>query len=336
MSEIIIPTHAVVDLDAFKYAAAYVGEKKSIIAHHKTEGWTQPAKSRTEFWGHWKKKAGGWLAKENEGRESPWLPDEFEIEDVSVPEPIQNVLHTAKVMVDDALHESGAQTYEMYLGKGDSFRVELSTLQKYKGERDNVVKPYHLDEVTDYLQRRYNAETITGIEADDMCVIRAYRQPERFVLGEDKDYWGSPVNFRDINRLHRGTVNCNKLGHLFLDSRGDVRGEGRLHLYYQIISEDAVDCYKANYHSDLDWGSKSAFKVLEGLSSDKQCFQAMVDTFKKLYPNPKTVKGWRGDDLDIDWLYVMQEMANMAIMKRFETEEPIDMLTVIKNLGVEY
>jgi hypothetical protein len=335
MSEIIIPTHAVVDLDAFKYAAAYVGEKKSIIAHHKTEGWSEPAKSRTAFYGHWKKKAGGWLAEANKGRESPWLPDEFEIEDVSVPEPIQNVLHTAKLMVDDALFESGAQTYEMYMGKGDSFRVELSTLQKYKGDRENVVKPYHLDEVSDYLGRRYSAEIITDIEADDMCVIRAYKQANHFVLGEDKDYWGSPVNFRDLNRKHRGTVNCDKLGHLFLDAKGDVRGEGRIHLYYQMISEDSVDCYKANYHSETEWGSKSAFKVLEGLQSDKECFQAMVDTFKMLYPEPKVVKGWRGDDIAIDWLYVMQEMMNMAKMKRTVDEPLVNVKDVLTRMGIE-
>lgn len=330
------PTHAVVDLDAFKYSAAYVGEKRSIRATHKTEDWSEEFKSRTAFYGHWKKKAGGALAELNKKRDSPWLVEEFDIEDITVPEPIANVLHTAKVNVDSTLLQCGAKTYEMYMGKGDSFRVQLSTLQKYKGDRDNVVKPFHLDEVSNYLERRYKAEIITDLEADDMCVIRAYKEPNHFVLGEDKDYWGSPVNFYDINRTHRGIVNCDQLGMLFRDEKKDVRGQGRMHLYYQIISEDSVDCYKANCHSDIEWGSVSAFNTLVDCKTDKECFEAMVHTFKHLYPEPKVVKGWRGDDIQIDWLYVMQEMFNMAHMKRFVDEPLLDVKSILDRMKVAY
>jgi hypothetical protein len=337
MTEIIVPTHAVVDLDAFKYAAAYVGEKKSIRATLKGDtSVTFEAKSRTAFWGHWKKRAGGILAEHNATRESPYLPDEFDIEDISTPEPIQNVLHTAKVMVDDILKQAGAKTYEMYMGKGDSQRVEWSTLQKYKGNRDNLVKPYHLDAVSDYLERRYSAEIITDREADDMCVIRAYKEPTRFVIGEDKDYWGSPVNYYDINRTHRGIVNCDKLGHLFLDDKKIVRGEGRIHLYYQIITQDDVDNYKANCFSDIEWGSVSGFKSLVDCKTDKECFQKMVEVFKYLYPEEKVVKGWRGDDIKIDWLYVFQEMFDMAHMQRTLTDPRVNVKAALDRMGIEY
>ncbi|MNC06472.1 hypothetical protein D3C75_539850 [compost metagenome] len=328
------PNHAVVDLDAFKYAAAYVGEKKSIRVVHKTEDWSEEYKSRTAFWGHYKKKAGGALAELNTKRDSPWLPEEFDIEDIAVPEPIQNVLHTAKVMVDDVIAQSGAKTYEMYMGKGDSFRVELSTLMKYKGNRDDLVKPYHLDEVTNFLARRYQAEFITGIEADDMVNIRCYKQKNHFAIGEDKDYWGCPINYLDINRVHRGIVDCNKLGKLFKDDKKYVRGEGRMHLYYQIISEDTVDNYKANCFSDIEWGSVSAFNTLVDCKTDKECFEAMVHTFKHLYPEPKVVQGWRGDDIQIDWLYVMQEMFNMAHMKRSVDEPVLNVKEILEKMKV--
>lgn len=338
MSEMALdqPTHAVVDLDAFKYVAAHVGQKKTIRAVHKTEDWSMELKTRTEFWGHHKKKAGGELAKLNAERDSPWLPEEFDIEDIVTPEPLANVLHTAKVQVDDILKASGAKTYEMYMGKGDSFRVELSTLEKYKGDRDKLIKPVHLDAISDYLERRYKAEIITGLEADDVVNIRCYKQPNHFGLGEDKDYWGCPIKFLDINRMHRGIVDCNKLGHLFLDSKKYVRGEGRIHLYYQIISEDAVDCYKANCKSDIEWGSKSAYNTLVDCKTDKECFEAMVQTFKYLYPERKVVQGWRGDDIEIDWLYVFQEMMNMAHMKRHETEPLVDVKAALDRMGIEY
>lgn len=332
-----VPNHAVVDLDAFKYSAAYVGEKKSIRATLKGDtSVTFEAKSRTAFWGHWKKRAGGILAEQNTKRESPWLPDEFDIEDIAVPEPIQNVLHTAKVMVDDILAQSGAKSYEMYMGKGDSQRVAWSTLQKYKGNRDNVVKPFHLDEVSNYLERRYKADIITDREADDMCVIRAYKQKNHFVIGEDKDYWGSPVNYYDINRTHRGIVNCDKLGMLFKDDKKIVRGEGRMHLYYQIITQDDVDNYKANCFSDIEWGSVAGFNTLVDCKTDKECFEAMVHTFKHLYPEKKVITGWRGDEIEIDWLYVFQEMMSMAHMQRTLTDPRVDVKAVLDRMKIDY
>ena len=328
------PNHAVLDLDLYKYAAAHVGEKKTIVAHHPT-GWSKEYKSRTEFWGHWKKKAGGDLAEINKTRDSIWLPDEFEIEDVRVPEPIANVLHTAKVMVEGDLYVTGAKTYEAYLGAGISFREGVSTLLKYK-DRDPGAKPLALDAVAEYLEKKFNAEVVRDIEADDMIVCVAYRQPHKFVIIEDKDAWGTPVNVYDINRRERGIVNCAKLGHLFLDAKGNVRGEGRIHMYYQMISEDTIDNYAANCFSDIKWASKSAYKALVGCTTDKECFEAMVNVFKMLYPEPKTVIGWRGEPIDIDWYYVMQEMFWMANMKKTIDEPLINLKTVLDKLGVEY
>lgn len=292
-------------------------------------------KSRTEFWGHYKKKAGGFLATLNKERTSILLPEEFDVEDVRVAEPIANVLHTAKTMVEGDLYLSGAKSFEAYLGEGDSFRVGVSTLLKYK-DRDPSAKPLALDAVTEYLHNKFKAEMVRDIEADDMCNIAAYNNPNAFTIIEDKDYWGCPVNVYDINRRERGIVNCNKLGHLFLDNKGKVRGEGRIHFYFQVISEDTIDNYKANCFSDVKWAAKSAYNALVGCKTDKECFQVMVDTFKMLYPEPKMVIGWRGMPILIDWFYVMQEMFHMAHMKKSVDEPLVDVKHVLDRMGVNY
>lgn len=292
-------------------------------------------KSRTEFWGHYKKKAGGFLATLNKERTSILLPEEFDVEDVRVAEPIANVLHTAKTMVEGDLYLSGAKSFEAYLGEGDSFRVGVSTLLKYK-DRDPSAKPLALDAVTEYLHNKFKAEMVRDIEADDMCNIAAYNNPNAFTIIEDKDYWGCPVNVYDINRRERGIVNCNKLGHLFLDNKGKVRGEGRIHFYFQVISEDTIDNYKANCFSEVKWAAKSAYNALVGCKTDKECFQVMVDTFKLLYPEPKMVIGWRGMPILIDWFYVMQEMFHMAHMKKSVDEPLVDVKHVLDRMGVNY
>ena len=43
--------------------------------------------------------------------------------------------------------------------------------------------------------------------------------------------------------------------------------------------------------------------------------------FKLLYPEPKAIIGWRGNSINIDWEYAMNECFDMARMKRFIGDE---------------
>lgn len=324
----------VLDLDLYKYHASAAGETRSVLVTHRASGREKEYKTRTEFYGDWRKKDGGALAIINEGRTSPFTWDEFSYNDIQRPEPIENVLHTAKLMVEKDLAASGAKSYKAYLGEGESFRVELSTLLKYK-DREHLLKPLALGKVTEYLQRKFKAEVVTGIECDDAVVMECYKKPKSFAIIEDKDFWGTPINVWDRNQQHRGIVNCNKFGHLFLDDKGKVRGEGRMFFYYQISSQDDTDNYKANCLSDINWGDKSAYKSLVEAQNDKEAWEKMKGIFQHLYPEKKTVLGWRNDPIDITWDYVLNEMFMMARMLRFECDQ-LNAYNVMDKLGVTY
>jgi hypothetical protein len=47
------------DLDCIKYAAASVGEDRTVLITHKASGRTKTVGTRTEWYGHWKNKNGG-------------------------------------------------------------------------------------------------------------------------------------------------------------------------------------------------------------------------------------------------------------------------------------
>lgn len=305
------PLKAIIDMDLYKYQAACVGEKRSIIVTHKGSGREMEFKNRTEFYGHHNKKSGGWLAERNKGRTSPFTLDEFEIADKVVPEPIQNILHTAKLMVESDLKTCDVTSYKAFLGKGDSFRLGLSTLVKYKDRLQP--KPIHLDEVSAYLEKKFKCEIVSDIEADDACVIAA-QDKNSFIIGEDKDYWGAPCKFWDRNQRHRGVVDCDKFGKLFLDTNGKVRGEGRLFFYFQVGYGDDTDTYWANSVSNFKWGEKSSYKELVNCTNDDEAITALISIYKKLYPEPKEVIGWRGDNLTVDWRYALEENWTMARM----------------------
>lgn len=326
-------TAAVLDMDMYKYHAAAAGETRSVLVTHKASGREKEYSTRTEFYGDWRKKDGGALAEINKSRTSPFLWDEFEYTDIQEPEPIENVLHTAKLMVEKDLQASGAKTFKGFLGKGESFRVELSTLLKYK-DREHLLKPVALDAVTEYLEKKFNATIVTDIECDDAVVIECYSDKNSFAIIEDKDFWGCPINVWDRNQQERGIVNCNKFGKLFLDPKGKVRGEGRLFLYYQMSSQDLTDNYKANCFSDVRWGDKSAYKALVDCKTDKEAWLKLKEIFQLLYPSKKTVLGWRNDPIEISWDYVLNEMFMMARMLT-EPNQNINAYDVMDKLGIK-
>lgn len=328
---------AVIDLDFVKYAIASVGEERSIIVTHLPTGRQKQFDTRTSFYGHHAKKAGGWLAETNKVRVEKGLNtfavDEFTIEDKqTISEPIENILYSAKQMVEAGLKASGATSYTAYTGKGDSFRKELSTLLEYKGQRKDMLKPLQLDEVTTFLNRKYSAEVVVGIETDDAVTMDTYADKDSFILGIDKDYYGAETRFFNVNRPEEGIVDCSGFGSLWEDGK-KVRGRGRMFKYFQVLSQDDSDNYAANCMSEKKWADKSAFKALKDCKDDKEAFVALKESFQILYPKPKIVTGWRGDEIEIDWLYVLQECFNMAHMQRWK-DDKVCVQSVMKKMGI--
>lgn len=320
---------AIVDLDLIKHSVAGVGETRSIIAKHKKSGKEQTYNTRTEFWGRGKK-IGGKLAEYNsilaEKGKEPYTKDDFEITDVQNPEPIENILHSAKMMVLSALESLGTNNAEYFIGEGSGFRVNISTLLEYKANRKDAIKALYLQDVHDYLIRTFKPKVITGIETDDAVTIRAVDDPNAVVVTRDKDAYSQPTKVFNPDRPKMGIVDCDCFGELWIDDSGSiskVRGKGRLHLYQQCISGDAVDNFKFNCFSDKKWGEKSAYKVLVDCKNDKEALEKMIEVAKDLYPEPKVVEGWRGNLFQIDWLYVLREMFLLAKMKYSDYDHEI-------------
>lgn len=328
-------TMAYVDADMFKYSIASVGEKRSITVTHNASGNQMDFDTRTDFWGRGKKKDGGWLGERNKERDSPFTADEFTIEDIqTITDPIENILHSAKMQVDSALKNSGIKgnNYKFYLGKGDSFRLDRSTLMKYKGNRDNTLRPLLLDDVVEYLTKKYNAEIITDIEVDDKVIIESVANPNSIVIAEDKDALTCPVKVFNPNKIDDGIVDCTGYGAVYRDDKGKVRGHGIIFKYWQLLAGDTSDNYKPQCFSDVRWGDVAAYNAIKDCRTHKECWQAIVDSYKKLYPETKTIEGWRGDKIEIDWMYVLQEITDLQHMLRWEGDKLVvqDILNTLK------
>lgn len=341
-------TKLVFDYDPILYECGFIGETRHVKIVHRESGDEYEFPNRTAFYGHWKKKAGGWLADYNKAKTTPRLAEEFDYTDVQVPEPIENCIHTMKRIIQGLKEVCGADRYYGYSGKGDSFRLEKSTVMKYKGNRDGMLRPVHLAELKEYLIKHHACKIVEGIEADDACSIDLYTSyqkwkktksdDDKLILAYvDKDYLQCTGHIYNTNKQD-GIDTYDGFGWLEIvgeGSKAQVKGRGRMWLYQQVMDGDTADNYCANSASDMKWGEKSAYDILKGAKNDKEAFEALVKGYKTLYPAPKTITGWRGDEIEIDWLYMLQENMTLAFMLR-KLGDSINVKDTLEKLGVEY
>ncbi len=302
-----------VDFDAFKYTAASIAEKRSITVTQLKTGRKRDFDNRQQF--------KTFLAENN----VVYNPEKWEIKDNIFPLSFDIAKNYINNSMNKIINDFGKCKIEGYIGKGDSFRVGLSTVLKYKGNRDGLIKPVYLQPVVKYMQEKYNCEVVTGIEVDDRVVIEATADKDAIIIGEDKDYRGCQVNFYDFNNevLHTPSG----LGHLELTNTkaGNKKyiGNGVLMFYFQVLSGDASDNYKANSASDLKWGDAAAYKALKDCKTVREAYETVVSCYKKLYPALKKVPHWNGDknsELSVDWKYMLEENISMAYLLRRENE----------------
>lgn len=362
------------DYDPLLYTAGSVGEERTIHVVHRQSGDEYEFATRTAFWGHWKKKAGGWLAEYNAAlpEDRRRLPDEFDVTDVQKPEPLENCLRTLRQMIVAAKEVAGADKHYGYSGRGVVFRELVSTIVKYKGNREGMLRPVNLEDMKDYLIRVHGCQLVShvdpaqNVEADDMCSIdsregwkrwkKTGNDSDKLILAyTDKDYRQCPGHL-----LHTDSQTLRSQGEIFGEliwdaDKKDVKGWGRKWLYFQVLCGDTADNYFANSgNPGIKWADKSAYDALKDASTDKEAWEAMVRCYKTLYPSPRKIIGWRGYEdpktmkilkpdaenyeIEIDWKYVLQENFTLARMLRFNGEQhkKISVTDVLDDLKVEY
>lgn len=333
----------VFDYDNIIYKVGFVTEERWVDVKHIPSGRVKRFKNQTEFIGRKKTEIGGWLGAVNEERAKDGLKlftrDEFEWTTIRTPGKLEHVLFTAKAMINNIVRDLNADEYMGFIGKGDSFRVERSTLTKYKGDRDPAERPILKDEISEYIHKHHNAEVVTHLEADDWCIIEG-KEPGRIVVAIDKDAYGFPVQVYNPDKPEMGIVNGNCFGELQVIERGsgknkskDVKGFGRKWFYYQVAYGDDVDCYRSNAASSKEFGPMGAFDMLNHATNDAEAMKALVDIYKHLYPEPVNFTGWRGDEIVVDWRYALSEIWDMARMWRSEDDD-VKAETVFRKFGL--
>ena len=314
-----------IDGDALIYASGFVGERRELKAVHRETGEEFIFKGRQEMYGRKKSKDGGWLGEFNKSKGTNWTVEDFDLYDLQIPAPVEHALQATKSLILKSTELTRIKNRRVFVGKGDSQRIEQSTLIRYKSGREGSLRPLHKEAIVEYMIKHHGAEVVEGVEVDDKLTMLAWDNPCNIIYGIDKDYLGTHSRVFNPNQPEKGIQDCRCWGDLWVEEivskttgkkRYEVKGYGRKWFLFQWGYGDDSDSYRANCATDQEWGEMSVFHALKDARNNREGLEAIVSIYKGLYPEPKTVIGWRGDKIVCDWKYVASEIFTMAHMLR--------------------
>lgn len=225
----------------------------------------------------------------------------------------------AQNIIDDRIElimkRTGCTDYEFYLTGKNNFRHDIATIAPYKGNRKQD-KPYHLQNLRNYLEFAYDAKVVHGMEADDMLAVRQTELGEvSVIVSRDKDlrmvegwHYGYAVG----NQPEQPLEYIDRMGYLRLTKKGKLKGGGMRWFYAQCLMGDRTD----NIKGIPKFGDIKAFRTLVECKDERQLYEATIEAYQAYYNDEEKAYDsfienarlvWMVDRLDEDDNPVMWE-----------------------------
>lgn len=204
------------------------------------------------------------------------------------------------------------KTYVTAMNKSN-FRYDIATIEPYKSDRHD--KPLFLEEMHNWLIRKWYATEVHGMEADDAVGIESAQDPQHTLIWhEDKDLWqlygwhgwfevSKACDSKEFHSNEGGQltlVNTRKLmyvsypGTYFLERShsGELKlfTTGEFKLGQQLLQGDSGDTIpkvvtKTIGNRQFGFGDMDVFKVIIDCGGDHLLFHDKIkEIYKKYYP----------------------------------------------------
>lgn len=256
---------ALIDADSVVYACGFASQKIGYILSD-SEGVVGEYKTLSE-------------AKANMAHDDMYIQSfDYDIE------PLGNCLHMVKLKLMKMLENCNANDWRVYLSGDGNFRQSLATLQKYKGNRDNVGKPYHFHNIRDYLIRNWDAHVSVGIEADDAIAIDHSKLLHQSI--DDMELNSNSIICtidKDLDTIPGWHYNWKKERKYFV-----AYFESRRNFYHQVLMGDYAD----NVPGINGIGEKRAEKLLKDAKTEEEMKEICLSAYKQHYPEGLSYSHW--------------------------------------------
>lgn len=347
---------AVIDVDTLLIHAALAGQRTSIKVVGKNTGRTLTFDNRTQFYGAWQKKDGGWLADFNTKRVDkgfdPVSLDVFDIQDVV--EIINDGGITAEAIVkgrfkskiEAITSQDWCKDFKICFGTGKNFRYDIAQTEPYKSDRP--VKPVMYDVVKDYMLWKYknNMIIVDGVETDEIVTQELHNAWVR--SGEDFDKLDvvSCHIDKDINQLPLIRYNFDK------PEDGLVKVtplEAAKNLAIQCLMGDRIDSipglpalpdemYKQySLRKTKGLGETTAKGVLADAVNSREVFERVIAAYKGYYGEEvKEFVSFRGEVSERNWLDHLNEQFRLLRMRTDVTKDVGHVREFLNSMGIVF
>lgn len=181
---------------------------------------------------------------------------------------------------------AGNDRFVLLLTKGGScFRTYRATLRKYKGNRDNLVKPPYYDELRAHLTKKHKALMYLKWEADDtacMAMESAADKPDTVAIlaAIDKDLDQQAGRHINPNKKTEGVFNVSKI-------------EGLRSFYKQMLMGDVAD----NIPGLFRVGAKhKSVLAIQDCNTEMELFSLVWKAYQKSMGDMHTFTPWWWDE----------------------------------------
>lgn len=246
------------------------------------------------------------------------------ITDEQMPEPFEVIVRTYHAMIDRILKETSAETFSVYVGKGDSFRVDLPLPEKYKGNREGTIKPVYVDDLKDYIISTSEGNLSgSNLESDDWVCMKQWIG---YTMGTKVI---AVTSDKDANSQYGWLYNPDKMtsprfvdgvGELTCGKRGSVwkvEGYGERFLMYQMLTSDSVDNLFPSRLSGVRFGPLKTYELLNEEGTLVEVWQRVVDKYKEWFGDDFKYTTWDGKEINTNWEGVFDLYFACFKMKRY-------------------
>jgi len=352
---------AIIDVDTLIIHAALAGQRTNIKATGKNTGRSVTFSNRTELWGGWQKRDGGWLAETNAKRAEkglePISPDVFEIEDITtlvddqiaedgtVITPEIVVKGRFKAKIEAITKQDWCKDFKICFGTGKNFRYDIAQTQPYKSER--ALKPVLYDVVKEYMLCKYKDKMliVDGVETDEIVTQevwkawvrsgRDFNKLDSVAAYIDKDISQFPLIRYNFDKPEDGLVKITPL-------------EAIKNLAVQCLRGDTIDTvpglpalpddmYKAySLRKTKGLGEVTAKGVVSSAQTPKEVFERVVEAYKGYYgEDVKEFISFRGEVGERNWLDHLNEQFRLLRMRTDVTKDVGHVKDFLKAMEIE-
>ena len=213
-------------------------------------------------------------------------------------------------MMTNIVDSAGLNRFRTYLTGGKQWRVPYSTIQKYKGNRDNFVKPVHYLDLRKHLVGQWHAYVIDFIEADDAVIMDCYANPGAVCCSIDKDLRQFAGWHMNPNHLDEGVF--------------EVEWFDALHNFYmQLLTGDKVDNIKglSRKAPRRGIGEATARKILADCGSERELFDHTLAQYHERYEEEHTYTDWQGVEHTRNAMEMLDENAQLLYLARYDGDK---------------